>query len=66
MEFPAVGYRNDTDGSLYGAGTYGFYWSSTQNGSDYAYRLDFGSSSVSTSNGNKTSGRSACAVSANN
>ena len=58
LEFPAVGYRNDTDGSLYGAGTYGFYWSSTQNGSDYAYRLDFGSSSVSTSNGNKTNGRS--------
>ena len=44
---PAAGYRNGS--SLYRAGGYGFYWSSTPNesGSDDAYLLYFGSSSHS-------------------
>ncbi len=42
---PAAGFRNGS--SLYGAGSYGFYWSSTPNESDTigAYELNFGSGS---------------------
>ena len=44
---PAAGYRDDS--SLYDAGSYGNYWSSSLNTSysDYAYYLYFSSSSVS-------------------
>ena len=56
-EFPAVGYRNNTNGALAGAGTNGYYWSATQNNATNAYRLNFNSSSVNTSgNDNKTNG----------
>ncbi|MDE7356340.1 MAG: fibrobacter succinogenes major paralogous domain-containing protein [Rikenellaceae bacterium] len=53
MEFPAVGYRNDTSGSLYVAGTDGYYWSSVASASysgsaDYLY---FHSSSLNVTNG---------------
>ena len=59
LEFPAVGYRNnDASGTLNNAGTNGNYWSSVQNNTDNAYRLNFNSSSMDTSNGNKTNGRS--------
>ena len=47
---PAAGYRNSSDGSLYDAGSYGYYWSSTQNNSSYAYYLDFNSSDAGRSN----------------
>ncbi|MDE7133848.1 MAG: fibrobacter succinogenes major paralogous domain-containing protein [Rikenellaceae bacterium] len=46
VEFPAVGYRNDSDGSLSGAGQYGYYWSSVAYGSYGAYDLYFSSGSV--------------------
>ncbi|MDR1809807.1 MAG: fibrobacter succinogenes major paralogous domain-containing protein, partial [Prevotella sp.] len=45
---PAAGDRNYNNGTLYGAGTYGDYWSSPQVGSYYAYHLDFGGSNANT------------------
>ena len=36
------------DSSLYGAGSYGYYWSSTPNGSSYAFHLYFLSGRVYT------------------
>jgi uncharacterized protein (TIGR02145 family) len=41
---PAVGYRISSDGTLYLAGSYGYYWSSTQLDSGNAYTLYFLSS----------------------
>ena len=38
--YPASGYRLNIDGSLYGVGNNGFYWSVTPNGY-YAYSLNF-------------------------
>jgi len=38
---PAMGYRSVT--GVNSAGTYGLYWSATPNGTDNAYRLNFGS-----------------------
>ena len=38
---PAAGLRDGT--SVYDAGTYGYYWSSTAGGEDYAYYVDFNS-----------------------
>jgi len=38
---PAAGYRDVSAGTLGSVGTYGYYWSSTQGGSDVADRLDF-------------------------
>ncbi|MDE7355343.1 MAG: fibrobacter succinogenes major paralogous domain-containing protein [Rikenellaceae bacterium] len=43
MEFPAVGYRNYSDGSLQTAGQGGVYWSSVTASSYYAYYLYFNS-----------------------
>ncbi|MDE6482268.1 MAG: hypothetical protein K2L01_00675 [Rikenellaceae bacterium] len=57
-KFPAVGNRNNSDGSLNNAGTWGNYWSSTQYNSDNAYNMYFNSSSVNTDWNNKTNGRS--------
>ncbi len=48
MEFPAVGGRYDSDGALSSTGTWGYYWSSTQDGSDRAYNMKFSSGSVNT------------------
>lgn len=42
---PAAGYRN-CDGSVYDVGSSGYYWSSTPNGSEYAWSLRFGSGGV--------------------
>ena len=55
---PAVGYRNGSDGTLYYAGSYGDYWSSTQLDSGSAYDLFFYSNSADWGNGNRKSGRS--------
>ncbi|TWV14417.1 DUF4906 domain-containing protein [Bacteroidaceae bacterium HV4-6-C5C] len=39
--FPAPGYRNYTDGTLYVVGSYGYYWSCSGNGSTSAYYFYF-------------------------
>ncbi|MDE7356614.1 MAG: fibrobacter succinogenes major paralogous domain-containing protein [Rikenellaceae bacterium] len=54
MEFPAIGSRDGSFGTLNGAGTYGYYWSSvtSTSGSSYAYYLTFGSSNVGVSGSN--------------
>lgn len=41
---PAAGGRNGT--TVIGAGSYGNYWSSSPNGTDYAYYVSFGSGSL--------------------
>jgi len=38
---PAAGYRNNSDGALTNQGTYGSYWSSTQNSATIGYSLYF-------------------------
>lgn len=40
---PASGYRGNSSGSLYGVGSYGYYWSASANGSYYGRNLYFGS-----------------------
>ncbi|MGV4431501.1 FISUMP domain-containing protein [Ornithobacterium rhinotracheale] len=45
LNLPAAGYRNYTNGSQFNnAGSYGGYWSSSQDGSNNAWELDFSSS----------------------
>ncbi|MDE7356710.1 MAG: fibrobacter succinogenes major paralogous domain-containing protein [Rikenellaceae bacterium] len=46
MEFPAVGNRNYSSGSLNNAGTWGYYWSSVAASSSSAYYLLFLSSDL--------------------
>ncbi|GHV36410.1 hypothetical protein FACS1894178_7590 [Bacteroidia bacterium] len=55
---PAAGYRNYSDGSLNNVGTNGNYWSSTPNGSENAYNLNFNSSNANTNNNNRKNGQS--------
>ncbi|GHV35871.1 hypothetical protein FACS1894178_6350 [Bacteroidia bacterium] len=45
---PAAGHRLYSGGTLLSAGTSGYYWSSTQDDSDYAYRLYFSSGYANT------------------
>ncbi|MDE7356602.1 MAG: hypothetical protein K2N21_07560 [Rikenellaceae bacterium] len=45
-EFPAVGWRRISGGSLYEAGENGGCWSSVTDGADLAYRLYFRSSDL--------------------
>ena len=45
LTLPAAGTRNVTNGALYSRGNLGYYWSSTENGSN-AYYLRFNSSNV--------------------
>ncbi|MDE7134019.1 MAG: fibrobacter succinogenes major paralogous domain-containing protein [Rikenellaceae bacterium] len=47
--FPAVGWRNDSDGSLNSVGAICYYWSSVANGSFGAYSLYFNSSNLNMS-----------------
>ncbi len=49
LTLPAAGYRHNTDGELNSRGNFGYYWSSTENGS-YAYGLLFLSSGVNPAN----------------
>jgi uncharacterized protein (TIGR02145 family) len=53
---PAAGYRYNSNGALYYAGTNGDCWSSTQDGSYYAYYLGFDSSSAAAVNGRSYDG----------
>jgi uncharacterized protein (TIGR02145 family) len=50
---PAAGSRLNSDGTLRGVGSIGFYWSSTVNGA-YSYGLNFASSLVNPSSGSNT------------
>ncbi len=58
LEFPAVGYRNNSSGALNNNGTNGYYWASNQNNASNAYIMYFNSSNVNTSNNNKANGYS--------
>ena len=53
-----------SDSSLYGAGSYGIYWSSSPNGSSYASSLDFYSGNVGTYYGDRYYGYSVRCVAA--
>ena len=46
LEFVAVGMRQHSDGSLFYNGVTGDYWSSTQDGSEGSYRMNFGKNSI--------------------
>lgn len=45
LYFPASGYRNVSSGTLYGVGSYGYYWSASPNSSNGGHILYFDSSS---------------------
>jgi uncharacterized protein (TIGR02145 family) len=49
LMLPATGNRNYDSGSLYNRGNSGYYWSSSQYTSDFAWNLNFSSSNVNTS-----------------
>ena len=55
---PAAGYRSYYDGQLFSRGSYGYYWSSTEYGTDYAWFLDFSSGGAYTSINFRRDGRS--------
>jgi uncharacterized protein (TIGR02145 family) len=54
---PATGFRNTT-GALGGQGTLGYYWSSTESTSGFAWRFYFSSVSCNMSGGNSANGYS--------
>ncbi len=57
LEFPAVGHRNiDASGTLYNAGTNGYYWSSVQSSTGSAHNMDFHSGSMNMNINNKLNG----------
>ena len=54
---PAAGYRN-SNGNMYNVGSNGNYWSSTPNGSENAWNLNFNSGGVNMNNNNRSNGQS--------
>ena len=54
---PASGYRN-CNGDVNNVGSNGNYWSSTPNGSDNAWNLNFNSGNVNMNNNNRCNGQS--------
>ena len=54
---PAAGYRN-CNGSVNNVGSNGNYWSSTPNGSENAWNLNFNSGGVNMNNNNRCNGNS--------
>ena len=50
--FPALGYRDNYDGSLGRVGSYGYYWSAVPYNTDYGCYLYFNSGNVYPRNGN--------------
>lgn len=63
LTLPAAGYRHVIDGLLRARGTYGGYWSSTQDDDTLAYNLDVDSSDADTDNNNHAYGFSVRCVS---
>lgn len=57
ITLPAAGYRHCI-GSVYGVGSNGDYWSSTPDGSDYAWDINFDSGSVNTGGYGRCNGNS--------
>ncbi|XHT51391.1 FISUMP domain-containing protein [Ornithobacterium rhinotracheale] len=58
MWLPAAGYRDNTNGSQFNnTGSNGNYWSSTQNGSNNAWELNFNSSNSNMNNINRSYGQ---------
>ena len=57
ITLPAAGYR-DCNGAVFGVGTRGFYWSSTPDGSYFAWYLNFGSRGVYVGNVSRSDGQS--------
>ena len=55
LKLPLAGRHNDSDGSLYNLGTYGYYWSSKVSGTNSRY-LFFGSSTAYMSDYRRASG----------
>ena len=53
---PAAGNRFTSDGTLINRGSFGYYWSSTENTSTSAWYLEFGSGNAGTYNGNRADG----------
>ena len=58
MTLPAAGLRSNTNGALANRGTFGFYWSSTEDGSSKAYSLFTGDSNTTPPNPNNNPLRS--------
>ncbi|MBW6459768.1 MAG: hypothetical protein K0B08_04270 [Bacteroidales bacterium] len=56
LKLHAAGYLSLSDGSLYGRGSYGYYWSSTQYANSNGRSLGFSSSDCSMYYGNKAYG----------
>jgi hypothetical protein len=56
LKLPAAGYLYLTDGSLNYRGSYGYYWSSTQNSTTHGWSLGFLSGYCSMSSNNKALG----------
>ena len=59
---PAAGYFNYNNKTVNNAGSNGNYWSSTENGSDNAYNLNFNSGNQNVNNNNRKYGYSVRAV----
>jgi hypothetical protein len=49
---PAAGNRNNNNGTLNNRGSNGYYWSSTENGTNNAWNLNFNSAGANTNNNN--------------
>ena len=62
LTLPAAGVRNNNDGTLLNRSSYGYYWSSTEGGTN-AYFLYFGSTSANTSSSSRAYGFSVRCVS---
>jgi retron-type reverse transcriptase len=58
LSLPAAGNRNNNDGALFNRGNNGNYWSSTENGTDNAWNLNFNSGNANTNNNNRRNGNS--------